>query len=249
MVFMQKKVHAAPGSFGETIRELRELRGYTLEHLSRVTGIHASVLRAFEDERLEDLADPFYAERHLRTIVRALDGRESYVFEKYHALLTSRGYTKPTPALARKLVRKRDLFVTSHAVGFVGFLLFVCIIGGYVVWQATLIASKPPLAVSTPYDGEELDGPHVQIVGVTDPLALVDVNGEQAVVDSSGTFHAALDVPRGLTTLLIQARRRYGSATLIERHVNYNGVPTASTTTTTVDMGESVSVTGTSSTE
>jgi len=232
MPFVQKKVHAAPGGFGETIRELRELRGYTLEGLARVSGIHMSILRAFEEERLEDLADPFYAERHVRGIVKALDGREAYVLEKYHALLATRGFVKQTHTVVRQLVRKRDLFVSSHAVGFVGFLLVVICVGGYVAWQATLISSKPALDVTSPIDGQVLHSPHVEIIGETDPSALVDVNGAPAVVDASGVFHVGLDVPRGLTTLTVQARRRYGSATVVERHVNYNAITATSTSST-----------------
>lgn len=238
MLFVQKKVHAAPGGFGETLRELRELRGFTLESLARATGIHVSLLRAFEDERFEDIADPYYAERHVRTIVKELEGREPYILEKYQALLSARGVVKQSSGLDRPRVRRRDLFVTSHAVGFIGFLLLVAAVAGYVVWQATLIASKPSLEIFGPRDGERLSGPHVQVIGATDPSALVDVNGVQAVVDASGTFHASLDVPRGLTTLHIQARRRYGSAATVDRHVTFEGVATstqdgtASTTTT-----------------
>ncbi|MFZ2804500.1 MAG: helix-turn-helix domain-containing protein [Patescibacteria group bacterium] len=231
MAFLQKRIHAATGGFGETLRELRELRGYSIDDLSRATGIHGSVLKAFEEERLEEIADPYYAERHIRTIVKALEGREPYVMEKYHALLTARGILKPSNSLARARVRKRDLFVSSRAIGFIGFLLLVAAIVGYVFWQATLIGSQPPLSVVSPADGMVLATPHVDVTGHTDPSALVDVNGVQAVVDVSGNFQASLDVPRGLTTLEVEAKRRYGSAAIVERHVTYNGEPISATST------------------
>jgi transcriptional regulator with XRE-family HTH domain len=231
MPFLHKRVGIVPGSFGEALRELRELRGYSVEEVARTTGIHPSIINAFEEEHLEKLLDPRYEERHVRTLVSVLEGQPAYFLEKYRDLLTAKGVAQEHEVLLRPRVRKRDLFVSSRVVAFLGFLLLVCAIVGYVVWQATLVASVPRLDLTSPEDGVRLDAPRVAITGQTDPAALIEVNGKQAVVGPDGRFDFQFDVPRGLTTLRIEARRRFGSAALIERHVIYERTADATTST------------------
>lgn len=224
MTFVQQRVHANQGGFGASLRELRELRGYSLDDVARATGIHSAILSLFEEDRVTDLSDPVYAERHVRKLVKLLEGREEYYIDKYRSLLVSRELVKDATPVLRRRVRKRDLFVSSRVVAFGGFLLLVALIAGYVIWQATQLSSKPMLTVTAPVDGFRLTGPRVEITGRTDPGSLVDVNGDQAVVDASGAFRVSLLVPRGLTTLEIRARRRYGSAAIEDRHVMYTVV-------------------------
>lgn len=248
MAFVQKRVTDGSGGFGEALRELRELRGYSRDDVSRATGIHLSILTAFEEERLEELIDPCYAERHVKTVVRLLEGRPTYFLEKYRLLLDARQIRRDDATmLPPERVRSRDLFVGSRAVAFLGFLCVLALVAGYVIWQTVLLASSPVLDVRSPTDGERLTAPRVHVEGTTDPAASVTVNGASAVVDSAGTFRIDLDVPRGLTTLTIEARRRFGSPSSISRLVLYEreGLPTdfpsmatssvsATTTTSTV---------------
>jgi transcriptional regulator with XRE-family HTH domain len=222
MAFVQKRVTDGSGGFGEALRELRELRGYTRDDVSRATSIHLSTLTAFEEERLEELIDPVYAERHVKTVVTLLEGRPSYFLEKYRALLTSRSlHRDDTTILPPKRVRSRDLFVGSRLVAFFGFLAFLIVVAGYVIWQTVLLGSSPMLEVVAPLDGAKLEGPRVHIEGHTDAGASVTANGASAVVDQSGTFRLDLDIPRGLTTLTIEARRRFGSPSIVHRLVIY----------------------------
>ncbi len=229
MPFLKKRIGAESGGFGETLHELRELRGLTLQELGVRSGIHPQLLRALEEERLEDLADPIYAERHVATIATALEGRPGYLLEKYRDLLVSRGLTSSHDLFPRPRVSSKDLFVGPRAVAFVGFLLFVLLVAAYVFWQARIVSSVPRLTVVAPAEGASFTEPRLRVAGITDPTAVISVNGLPAVVDERGQFTVVVDIPRGLSTIQIDARRRYGSSVQIERHVTY--LPPVATST------------------
>lgn len=221
MAFLRKRVGTEAGSFGEALHELRQLRGFTMEDLGRRTGIHPRILETLEAERLEDLADPVYASRHVSVLSDVLEGRSRYLVEAYRALLERQGKAGTHTIFPRPKIRMRDLFVSSRAIGFAGFILFVLLVIGYVVWQATVVSSVPRLSVVSPVEGATVDLPRIGISGTTDPEALVTVNGETAFVDGDGVFQTRVDLPRGLSTIHVEARRRYGSTVTIERHVTY----------------------------
>ncbi len=239
MPFIQKRVSVGTERFGDELRELRELRGYDRETLGRISGIHASIITALEEERLETMTDPIYAERHVRTIVRALEGRPEFFLKKYRALTAEQGLAAATTPIIRPGLRRRDLFVSSKAmvVGF--FVLIVLVVGGYVGQQAYHVSRPPSLTLDTPVEGAVLSDARVLVSGTTDPSASVTVNGFTAIVDADGTFRSEIDVPTGFSVLHIEARRRYSRPTVVERHVMYRHevtIPGSGTSTESIDQ-------------
>lgn len=236
MTFVQKQLGDG-GGFGHDLRELRELRGLSYQDLAAVTKIHISVLEALEEERIQDLSDPLYAERLVRAIVIALEGRPAYFLKKYRDVLEAKRAITAGAMTVRPLVRRRDFFVTSRAVTVLGFLLFVGLVAGYLIWQGHALQDAPQLSVISPVEGAQLESPRVDVSGQTDSSAVVTVNGRAAVVDRDGRFYLSFDVPRGLTTITIEARRRYGSSVMETRRVTYQRpdaptVPIGNTTST-----------------
>lgn len=220
MSFLQKQLGGA-GGFGRDLRELRELRGFTLDDLAALTKIHTSVISALEEEKIEDLNDPLYAERHVRALVTVLDGRPGYFLKKYRDLLERRKAVTPEARKVRPTVRWRDLFVPSKLVAVSGFLLLLGLAAAYLIWQGRVLQEPPKLAVFSPVEGQPLDAPRVEVRGETDKGAKVIVNGRTAVVERDGKFFLTFDVPRGLTTITVEARRRYGSSATVTRRVTY----------------------------
>ncbi|MBU1348715.1 helix-turn-helix domain-containing protein [Patescibacteria group bacterium] len=242
MPFMQVNVGGV--GFGPALRQLRELRGLSREELAELTKIHLSVIAAFEEERLTDIIDPTHAERHVRALLVPLEGRPAYFLPKYRELLERKGIDATHSMTAPHAVRRRDFFVTSQAIALVGFLALVTLAAGYLIWQARIIQEPPPLTVLTPVEGARLADPRVDVLGKTAPGALVSVNGQPAVVSADGVFTLSFDVPRGLTTLTIVAKRRYGSSATDARSVTYDHVPAPARPVTPI-VPTSTSATGT----
>lgn len=226
MPFVRKQVSADATGFGADVREMRELRGYTQRSLGKISGIHPSIIAALEEERIEDLSDPVYAERHIRTLADILETRPDFFLQKYRALLDARGFGFGTSPVLPMTVRRRDLFVTSRVFVALGFFLFVALLVGYVVWQTLLVSHAPDLTVDAPTEGQVVMSPHVDVAGRTDPTASVVVNGKQAIVDQSGVFRISIDVSQGVSTIHVESRRRYSRPNAVDRHVIFESTQT-----------------------
>ncbi len=224
MTFLHKSVGEEPSSFGSDLRDLRELHAITLETACRETKIDRSVLEALEADRLEDIGDPIFSERHLLSYVKYLGGYEPYFTARYRTRLKELGKRrKITDLLPRtRDVRFLDLFVAPQFLAFLGIVLLAIVLGSYVLWQAYTVNTSPPLEIASPADGVHLDGPRVLVSGKTIPEAYVLVNDRDAAVDGEGLFHTELDVPRGTTIITIIARRRRGSETRVDRRVIFD---------------------------
>lgn len=224
MTFLHKSVGDEPSSFGSDLRDLRELHAIKLETACKETKIDRSVLEALEADRLEDLDDPIFVERHLMAYVKYLGGYEPYFKARYQTKLKELGKHRKTEDLLprKRNVRFLDLFVAPQFLAFLGVILLAVGLGSYVLWQAYTVNTAPPLEIESPVDGERLDGPRVLVEGQTIPEAYVLVNDRDAAVGSDGRFHLELDVPRGITIITIVARRRRGSETSVDRRVIFD---------------------------
>ncbi len=221
MPFLQKRISSTSGSFGETLKELRELRCFTIEQVGRLSGIHPHILKLLEADRIDELSDASYDERHVYAVAKVLETNPSYLIQKYRELLEVKGISRSHALFPAARVGVLDLFVRARAVAFVGFIGIVVLIGGYVYFSAKNLATTPHLTIDAPTEGATISDPALRVMGSTDPGAFVFIDGSAAVVNASGDFSAILDVPRGVSVVHVEAKRRYGPSAQIDRHVTY----------------------------
>lgn len=222
MGFVRKQI-GTDRDFGADLKELRELRGWSLDQLAGATGIPKSTIQALEEDRLDIFRDPVYAERHVKALVQALDGRVGFFLHKYRMVLEEQGFAsdeKPMTFIAR--IKRSALFVPSKYFLLLIPLPLALVLGWYVWHQAVGLSAAPRLEISAPSEHATIDEPTIAVTGMTDPTASVTVNGLQAIVESDGVFSVTLNVPRGMTKLTITAKRRYGNMAQVTRYVTYS---------------------------
>jgi len=223
MPFVLKSVNAE-GGLGADLKELRERLGLSLSQASQRTKIMESLISAWEEERWHEVSDPVYAERIFKSYVISLHGAEQYFIDKYRAALAARDI-KPNPEEylpRRHNVPKFDLAVGARVRTLAIFGFFVVLAVGYVFMQVRAISIPPPLEITAPADGAELDGPRLMVTGRTLPNATVNINELPVVVQPDGTFSLELDVPRGTTLVTVSAKKRYGREVTATRRVVYD---------------------------
>ena len=227
MAFVHKSINPS-GRIGADLVELRTRAGYSRAEAAASSKIPEFLIRSLEQEAWEEIPDPIYAERIVRSYVRAMGGNEAYFLHKYREHLAERNHTRnkedvlPRPSR----VRLRDLFVSSRYIALGGFLLFAVALGGYVYFQVRNISAAPLLTLVSPQDGEQLNSPHLEVRGATLAESAVTVNGVQAVVDPNGIFVVMMDVPRGTTVIRVLSHKRHGrTAEVIRRVVFEHSLP------------------------
>ena len=223
MSFTLKSINASD-HIGRDLIELRERVGLNRLEAARLCHMTESFVAALEEEQWDEIGDPVYAEHLLRAYVRAFNGKESYYIQKFRRCVAERQERskKDESRLIRPLrVRLADFLVGARLLAVAGFGVFVVVLGYYVYHSASSISAAPPLTVTAPAEGARLQEPLASVEGTTLPEAAVTINGQPAVVESGGTFHLILDIPRGTTEITISAKKRHGREAVVVRHVIY----------------------------
>ena len=88
----------AMGGFGETLRQERESRGYTLESLSEATKVGLPLLEALETNDFARLPGGPFNHGFVRAIARTLDLDPELVIEAYDQEAKSQGIRTPDPS-------------------------------------------------------------------------------------------------------------------------------------------------------
>ena len=89
----------------------------------------------------------------------------------------------------------------------------------YLTVQYFSFISPPSLSVTVPNENETISTKVIQVVGVTDPDATIEVNSQSALVDQDGNFIEEIEVAEGLDKITIKAVSRSGKETVVERNV------------------------------
>lgn len=223
MGFVMKRVNGSE-ALGPDLRELRERGGLTIEAAARLSKLTPAFIRALEAERWEDLPDPAYVERLLRSYVARFGVNESYYLHKYREGLKRRDIEKnPADFLPRPIrLSVGSMLVAPRLLAAAGFFVFAGLLGGYVYLQASAMSTPPEVELLAPEDGLKLTGPVLRVAGKTAVGASVRVNGVEAPVDPEGNFRLDINVPRGTTMIIVTSQRRHSRESTVVRRVIYD---------------------------
>ena len=87
-----------------------------------------------------------------------------------------------------------------------------------------LRTSPPLLSLTTVQDGMTVREPSLLVVGKTEPLATVKLNGRELVVDSQGGFQGTVNLLEGKNVIRAEAVDRAGNTASLVREVSYSSV-------------------------
>lgn len=220
MSFVLKKLHQS-SALGPDLIELRERAGLTVEQAAQLSKLTPGFITALEQEQWNDLPDPAYVERLLKMYVSRYGVSENFYLHKYREGLRLRKMEKDQSQFLPRPVKvpASAFFVTPKLFAVLGFFLFTLGLGGYVYYQARSLTHAPSLELYQPVDGQVVTNPELVIKGKTDSGALVMINGSASAVSPTGEFEQRLTVPQGTTMIVVTAKKRRGTETVLVRRV------------------------------
>ncbi len=90
---------------------------------------------------------------------------------------------------------------------------FLVIIALYALFQARYIILGPEVTISSPTDGSVLAESLVTVVGTAQNATFISLDDRPIFLDEHGNFRELLLAPKGLSTIIVKARDRFGRET------------------------------------
>ncbi len=204
---------------GELLQEERLKHNVSILELAKRTRIRAEYLEALENNQFEKLP--------AATFVKAYIKIYASIFEFDHQPLlrllrrdfkeSAKGRLVPQEFLTPILKRRTFVTPITLTVAALG-LVFACIVG-YIGFQWYQFQQPPEVTITQPEDFAVV-GPQVQVMGKTEPDAIVTVDAQPVSLQPDGSFTSEVSfVKEGIGTLVVESRDSRGKSTRIERTV------------------------------
>ena len=204
-------------TLSETLKELVESKGITLEKLSESTDIPKRYLEALIDGDFKNLPSAPYTRGYLLKIAKVLrlDGEELWQSFKNESPLKASGQNdKLSPnryALPVKQSKKLFLFVI---------ILIIVII--YLSFQWNNIFGSPKLEIINPAVSEIIvKEPTIKVSGRIDPKDKLIIDNTEVVADQTGWFEKDITLQQGPNNIIFTAKKFLGKEIKITRLVDY----------------------------
>ena len=89
-------------------------------------------------------------------------------------------------------------------------IMLVTMFGAYLLYQYRILTGAPPLSIIRPIDQYKTSEKSVEIAGVTDPQAMLSVNGQLVALDKGGTFSFRVPLDFEVNKISVVVASKYG---------------------------------------
>lgn len=204
---------------GQTLKEEREKKFYTLEEIEKVTKIRKELLVALEADNFTKLPPPTFVQGFIRNYSRFLGLDSEKLLAIYRREFADYKHPpKIMDSLVKPIGNKRFHLTPSKAIGG-AVLILVLSFFAYLWIEYRFLAGAPFLDVSQPKDQISVSSDLVQVIGKTNPEAKITINNQEVQVDLSGNFSQEIKLPESVNTIKVAATSKLGQTATIERTV------------------------------
>lgn len=220
-MFFESKTIAEEENVGKQLRRAREARELTLEAVAKKLNINVQYLRALEAGDRRRLPKGVYARNFLREYGRflALDYRS--LIEQYQEEEGVERRPSTGALFERRIVPKKQLvavpIVTRNII--IGVIAAICLI--YLGFLLKNIFAPPDLMLVQPDKDITSAERQIELIGRTEPEVDVTINGQVVQVATDGEFKEEIFLEKGLNTITINAKKKYGRPATLIRHILY----------------------------
>ncbi|MDD5567091.1 MAG: helix-turn-helix domain-containing protein [Patescibacteria group bacterium] len=224
MAFQNKSL---PGvhTLGERLAAVRTEAGISLEQAAEDTRIQINYLAALEKSAYHLLPSEVYTRSFLKKYADFLELNPASVIRLYEKEITLLEKSqRPTSRLVQvSLNLSRRYFLILPKL-FRRLLLGAIIIAcfsylGYILYDAF---SAPELVIWEPNDNLITTDRSLEVAGRVESDALLRINNQEIFSDQNGEFREVVNLQDGLNVIEIEARKKRGPATVIQRRVLVN---------------------------
>lgn len=207
---------------GQTLKETREKKFYTLEEVEKATKIRKELLEALENGQYQKLPPPTFIQGFIKNYGKFLGLNTEKLLAVFRREFSE---GKNPPRVLESFtnpVNKKRFRITPGRVLVSVSLALIIIFFVYLWFQYRFLVGAPFLEVSKPVDQFNTQIEEVTITGRTDPESKVSINDQEIAVDQNGNFSQNIKLSDSVNKILITATSKIGKQTKIERTVFLN---------------------------
>jgi cytoskeletal protein RodZ len=201
-------------TLGKYIKKERSAKKYSLEKLADETKIRKEFLQAIESDNWDKLPDYSVVRGFIRNISSTLGVGEDLLLALLRRDFPSqKSDPNPKPDVVEKFVWSPKL--TFSTLTILGSLLLII----YLTFQYMNFIKPPKLVVDLPQEKQVVEGRFVTVSGTTDIGSTVKVNNQPVLIEKDGTFKVELEISSTTMEVVIIARSRSGSESIVVRDI------------------------------
>lgn len=197
---------------GQILFQSRNHRKLTLEQVEKATKIRLKFLVALEADDFSKLPPGTFVKGFIKNYASYLGLPINETLAFYRRQVNE----DKSPSLPSKPVgRSRFSFsLTALGIGFLVLLFF-----GYITYSYFRFAGAPTLTLNSPAANSVVTTDQVEVLGKTDPDAILTINDQTVAVNENGTFDAKINLTPGLNTITIVASNKFQRQSTISRNL------------------------------
>ncbi|MDP1743445.1 MAG: helix-turn-helix domain-containing protein [Candidatus Amesbacteria bacterium] len=196
-------------SIGQLLQASRVAKKLDIADVARITKIRSQYLVALEADDYSQLPSNPVARGFIKNYAQFLNinvdqilaiFRRDFV-ENTDGKIVPRGFENPLEEFS---------FWTPKTTTIMIVVCLLTLFTSYLTYQYRIMVGAPTLTIMRPIDKYKTDQDTVEIVGATDPEAILSVNNQLVALDKGGTFRFRVPLTGESTTVTIVAASKYG---------------------------------------
>ncbi len=209
--------------FSEFLLQKMGEKNFTVEDLSRLTGVSENYISALLENKFNELPANVFVKGYLQKIASILDIDEENLWnlylKEYNNIMPPLLDMLPTNRFDSKEKVPSQLFKTFHYAPIIA-IIFTAL--GFILFQSRILFGEPPLKINSPLfeNIQTSDNPFI-IEGEGQPHSYITINGKEIYLSDDGKFSEPIQLKPGLNEISIKATNRIGKTKIITKQIYF----------------------------
>lgn len=195
---------------GEIFKKTRQERGIALSEVEEATKIRPRYLQALENDEYDKLPSATSTRGFIKNYAEFLGVSPSSLLAIFRRDFSSDREGRIIPRGMVEPIDKPAFSWTPRLTVILLVTVFLTIFFAYLARQYFSLIGPPTLSLTAPLPEEKVTGGTVEVVGKTDPDAVVTINGELVNLSEKGEFRYQLEIAQGKNTIVVEAVSKLG---------------------------------------
>lgn len=204
---------------GKILKKVRQERGITLSEVEKATKIRFRYLQALENDEYDKLSSATSTRGFIKNYAEFLGLTSTQLLAIFRRDFPQDKQGRIIPQGMVEPIDKPRFSWTPKLTVILLVTTFLTLFFGYLAYQYFSLISPPALSLSAPLAEEKVLGETIEVVGKTDPDAVVTINGELVSLSEKGEFRYQLGLTSGENTIVVEAVSKLGKKKRITRTV------------------------------